>query len=107
MKIALQAGGVADYHDGIVLFKAEVIPRSLLLGRIGRQRIGPGQIDPAHPHAVVAARPAGKVNGFSGPISGVLVHTGQGVEDAALADVWVACQGDGQVGIGCGKGRER
>ena len=44
IQVSLQAGGVADYHDGVRLSGAEKIPGYFFLRRVSHQRIGAGNV---------------------------------------------------------------
>jgi hypothetical protein len=70
------------------------IPGNFLFRIGGVQGITPGQIHYLIFTAFKTACPICQHNGFTGPVSGVLLHFRKGVENGALAYVRVPGQGD-------------
>ena len=89
---ALETRRVAHDDHGVRFTAAHKVARDGLLRRVRLQRVGARKVDEQILLPRRAAAAARAADGFSGPVSGVLAHPGQGVEDGALADVRVACQ---------------
>ena len=91
--VALQACGVG-HHDGHVgLAKEDKVAGDLLVLRRGGERVGTGQVDDAIRVATVAKEALGLADRLAGPVARVLLQSGQGIEDGALARVRIAGQG--------------
>ena len=89
---ALETRRVAHDDHGVRFTAAHKVARDSLLGRVRLQRVGAREVDEQILLPRRAAAAARTADGFPGPVSGVLAHPGQGVEDGALADVRVARQ---------------
>ena len=89
---ALETRRVAHDDHGLRFAAAHEVARDGLLRRVRLQRVGARKVDKQVLLPRRAAASARAADGFPGPVSGVLAHSGQGVEDGALADVRVACQ---------------
>ena len=89
---ALETRRVAHDDHGVRFTAAHKVARDSLLRRVRLQRVGAREVDEQILLPRRAAAAARAADGFSGPVSGVLAHPGQGVEDGTLADVRVACQ---------------
>ena len=94
VQVPLQGGGVADDDGCVGLPEAEEVPGRRLLRRLGKEGVGPGEVHQGAVEAAVCTASAGVGHGFSGPVAGVLLHAGEGVEHGAFPHVGVSGQGD-------------
>ena len=90
IEIPFQAGGITHHHNRVGFSEADEVAGDLLLGRVGHQRVGPGNV---HHHIGMAACGAETLcagNRFSRPVSGMLVQPGQAVKDGAFPHVGIS-----------------
>ena len=59
--------------------------------------IGAGQINQKVSLSLTLTASAGIDHGFAGPVSGVLVQSGQCIEDGAFPDIGISGKGDDQI----------
>ncbi len=93
IQVTFQIGGVHQVDDHVGLAAHEVVAGDDLLGGVGRQRVYAGQVGDNHLF-VAAVLALFLLNGNAGPVSHVLVGTGQIVEHGRLAAVGIAGKGD-------------
>ena len=93
VQVALQAGGVAHHHRPVRAAEAKEVPGHLLLGGVGHEGVGAGEV---HQHIAPAApltAALGAGHCLARPVAGVLAQAGKGVEHGGLAHVGIARQG--------------
>ena len=93
IQVALQAGGVAHHHRPVRAAEAKEVPGHLLLGGVGHEGVGAGEV---HQHIAPAApltAALGAGHCLARPVAGVLAQAGKGVEHGGLAHVGIARQG--------------
>ena len=95
IQIPLQAAGIADCDDSLRSAEAEKIPRDLLLGRMGLQRIGARRVRELPGMKSSPKSPGGPLHGFSGPVPRVLAKSREAVEDGAFSHIGISGQGGG------------
>ena len=91
----LKTAGVADADDGIGVFADEKIPCGILFRRMAGERIDARQVGDGDGSAVRGKCTFGDADRFSGPVAGMLMQTGEGVEDGAFSDVRIPGEGGG------------
>ena len=96
VQVALQVRGVDDVDDGVGLTAQQVVTGDDLLGREGREAVGARQVDEATHDVPVAEGALRAGHGLAGPVADVLPRAGERVEDARLAGVGIAGQGQRQ-----------
>lgn len=79
------------------LFPKQIKPLQRPLPGKGHDGVGARQIDKKVSLTMIFASSTGIGNGFSRPVSGVLVHSSQGIKDSAFADVGISGEGDNQI----------
>ncbi len=77
--------------------EAEKIPGNLFFRGVRHQGIGARQVYKDKSLSVIRISSLGVGHGFAGPVSGVLFHAGQAVENSAFAYIRIAGQGDNPV----------
>ena len=92
VQAALQTGRIRQNEHGLRLARAEIVPRDLLLGGVGEQRVRPRQIDERETLAAVCKIAARRGDGFPRPVARVLPQPGEGVEHGGFSHVRVSRQ---------------
>ena len=92
VQTALQTGRICQNEHGLRFAGAEIVPRDLLLGGVGEQRVRPRQIDERETLAAVCKIAARRGDGFPRPVARVLPQPGEGVEHGGFAHVRVSRQ---------------
>ena len=92
VQTALQTGRIRQNEHGLRLAGAEIVPRDLLLGGVGEQRVRPRQIDERETLAAVCKIAARRGDGFPRPVARVLPQPGEGVEHGGFSHVRVSRQ---------------
>ena len=95
VEVALQIGGDHRIDDHVGGAFGDVFAHETLLGRVGRQSVGAGQVGHLEPVAAVVARAALGPHRHAAVVAHMLVTARDGVEKRRLAAVRVAHQGDG------------
>ena len=93
IQVSAKAGGVRHGQGHIRRAGEKIIPGHLLLGGVGGEGIGAGQVhqaDGAVPGPEGALR---RGNGFARPVPRMLMQPRQGVEDGGFAHIGIARQG--------------
>ena len=90
-----QTAGIAHADDGVGHFQQEKLPCGLLLGGMAGEGIDARQVGHADSAVPGGKRAFRAADGFSRPVSGVLMHAGECVEDGAFSDVRVPGEGGG------------
>lgn len=92
MQIPFETGRVAHRDHALRLPAADELRRHPLLLRAAGERVGTRQIDQHIPLRLVFKRSLRDGDRFPRPVSGVLLPSGQRVEDRALSDIRVSGQ---------------
>ena len=92
MQIPFETGRVAHRDHALRLPAADELRRHPLLLRAAGERVGTRQIDQHIPLRLVFKRSLRNGDRFPRPVSGVLLPSGQRVEDRALSDIRVSGQ---------------
>ncbi len=92
IEISLECRGIADNDHRVGAAEGNILRRDLFLRRMRGEGIRSRQINELNESPVDAASSRCCRNRFPGPVSGMLVQTGQCVEKRAFPDVRVAHQ---------------
>ena len=90
----MPAGGVADDYRRVDSAEAQEVPRRLFLCGVRQQGIRPRDICQHAAEMLGAAETLRGGHGLSGPVAGVLAHSGEGVEYRAFPHVGIPGDGD-------------
>lgn len=99
IQVTFQAGGVTDCNDHIRLTETEKIPGSFFLGGVRFQGVCAGKI---HKHIILPFKtemPLCFGHGLARPVACMLVHAGEGVENAAFSHIGITRQCDDPGGL--------
>ena len=95
VEIPLQAGGVGYHQGGVGLAGTDEVPGDLLLGALGKEGIGAGEVHQGIGLPAVCKAATGGGNGLARPVARVLVEMGQCIKYRGLSHVGISRQGDG------------
>ena len=93
VQAALEVGGVHDVDDRRQGLLQEHVAGDALLGRVGCQAVGSGEVDDLHGLAVALVPAHHLIDGHAGIVGHKLPCARQAVEDGRFAAVWLARQG--------------
>ncbi len=94
IQAAFQAGGVAYDYDRVRLSEAEKIPRDLFLRRMRHKGVGAREIHQNAGLSFADALSLGVGHRLARPVSRVLLHAGQPVENGTFSHVGIPRQGN-------------
>ena len=92
IEASFQASGVADGDHSVCLTGTEKFPGDFFLRGMGQQGIAAGKIHQRIGIGAVPAGTSGTGDGLAGPVSRVLTHAGQSVEQGALSHIGVSAR---------------
>lgn len=95
MQAAFQTGAVTDDHQNLGFAGAYIVSGDFFFFRMGSQRVRTWQV---YQTIFLISHGKGALSlsdGFAGPVTGVLPHSGKSVKNSTFPHIRVAGQGDG------------
>ena len=92
VQVSLQTGCITDDGNCIRFSKAQEITGNLFLGRVRHERIGARKVDQDTGPSFAGVPALGVGNRLARPVSRVLLHAGQAVENGAFSHIGISCK---------------